>query len=114
MTCNIFYLFQGLIGFQLDEKIQIPKYAKYDNERVRFEHRFAAFSTVTVPPPFSYNAFQVSRYQAQTTASGDAALLYYNSCELFHKAICILDKIPQPHSQQVNNIFEIYVFPMTN
>lgn len=97
-----------MIGFQLEGKIRTPKHAKFDNERVRYEHRFAPFSAVAVPPPFSYNEFQITRCQAQDTASGDSGLLYLNSCELFHQARCLLDTIPQPHSQQVFN--HIYLF----
>lgn len=90
----------------MEGKIHTPKHAKFDNERVRYEHRFAAFSSVAVPPPFSYNEFQMTRCQTRDTASGDPRLLYLSSCELFHQARCLLDTIPQPHSQQV--ITDIY------
>lgn len=90
-----------MIGFQLEGKIRTPKHAKFDNERVRYEHRFAAFSAVTVPPPFSYLEFEMTRSQARDSASGDSRVLYLNSCELFYQAKSLLDSIQQPHSQQV-------------
>lgn len=93
---------QTLIGFQLEGKIRTPKHAKFDNERVRYEHRFAAFSSVSVPPPFAYNEFHMTRSQIRNSASEDSGLLYLSSCELFHQARCLLDTIPQPHSQQVS------------
>lgn len=101
---------QTLIGFQLEGKIRTPKHAKFDNERVRYEHRFAAFSAVTVPPPFSYNEFQMTRCQIRDTASGDPGILYLNSCELFHQARCLLDTISQPHSQQVTCIVFLTIY----
>jgi hypothetical protein len=99
--------FKTLIGFQLEGKICTPKHAKFDNERVRYEHRFAAFSAVTVPPPFSYNEFQMTRCQTRDTASGDSGILFLNSCELFHQARCLLDTIQQPHSQQVLDLIKV-------
>ncbi|CAH1725890.1 hypothetical protein AGLY_009875 [Aphis glycines] len=99
--------FKTLIGFQLEGKIRTPKHAKFDNEKVRYEHRFAAFSAVAVPPPFSYNEFQMTRCQVRDSASGDSGILYLNSCELFHQARCLLDTIAQPHSQQVLDLIKV-------
>lgn len=98
-----------MLGFQLEGKIRPPKYAKFDNERVRYEHRFAAFSTVAVPPPFSYTEFQMTRCQVRDAGSGDSGMLYLNGCELFHQARCLLDTLQQPHSQQVNIIVLLHL-----
>ncbi|VVC39480.1 Hypothetical protein CINCED_3A014628 [Cinara cedri] len=99
--------FKTFIGFQLEGKIQTPKHAKFDNERVRYQHRFSAFSAVSVPPPFTYNEFQMTRNQIRDNASADPGILYLNGCELFHQARCLLDTIQQPHSQQVQNLIKV-------
>ncbi|XP_050538032.1 N-alpha-acetyltransferase 35, NatC auxiliary subunit [Daktulosphaira vitifoliae] len=99
--------FKTLVGFQLEGKIRPPKHAKFDNERVRYEHRFAAFSLVAVPPPFSYAEFQMTRCQVKDAASGDSGMLYLTGCELFHQARCLLDTLPQPHSQQVLDLIKV-------
>ena len=41
---------QAVMGFRLDGKIHQPN-SEFDNERVRFEHRFGAFGTILTPSP---------------------------------------------------------------
>ena len=50
--------FKVILGFFMDGKMKAPDF-EYDNEAVRYEHRFSPFITVTTPPFAPYKQFQV-------------------------------------------------------
>ena len=41
------------MGLQAEGRLPRP-HAEFDNEQVRYEHRFSAFSVVGTPPPVQY------------------------------------------------------------
>lgn len=48
--------FKLLVGLKKDKKILIP-IESFDNESVRYEHRFAPFNNLLTPPSMPYNQF---------------------------------------------------------
>ncbi|OQR76283.1 N-alpha-acetyltransferase 35 [Tropilaelaps mercedesae] len=50
-------LYKTMLGLRTDGKLQQP-HREFDTERTRFEHRFAAFRTVTTPPVVNYEQYR--------------------------------------------------------
>ena len=94
----LFY-FQAIIGFQLEDKIKSP-YFEFDNEKVRYEHRFSAFNVLMTPPLVQY-----SEFYENTTRLKEAGVdtLYLAATKLFHQARTVLESIPNP-DQEVSHI----------
>jgi N-alpha-acetyltransferase 35, NatC auxiliary subunit len=75
----------------LDDKLQMPHY-EFDDERVRYEHRFAPFASLITPPIMHYQEFI-----EMTTNSKDpqTSVHYYMSgADLFHQARSFLEGLP--------------------
>lgn len=91
--CSGYY--KAVMGFRLDGKIQQPN-SEFDNERVRFEHRFSVFGAILTPPLVQYDQF----CEITTPKKGDAhpspEALYGTASELFSHAAELLDKVPNP------------------
>ena len=49
---------QAVMGLQLDGKMKQPNF-KFDNEEVRFSHRFGPFTCVSTPPMVHYAQYKV-------------------------------------------------------
>ena len=45
--------FKLVVGLKKDDKISVPA-SKFDNESVRYEHRFAPFNNLLTPPSMPY------------------------------------------------------------
>lgn len=50
-------LFQAMVAMDLEGKIRRPR-TEFDDERVRYEHRFAALGQVSTPPLVPYVQFK--------------------------------------------------------
>jgi hypothetical protein len=53
--CGGYY--KAVVGFSIHGKLRKPGF-QFDNEQVRYEHRFAAFGSVLTPPPVQYVQFK--------------------------------------------------------
>ncbi|XP_077988706.1 N-alpha-acetyltransferase 35, NatC auxiliary subunit-like [Glandiceps talaboti] len=91
--CNGFY--KAMVGLSLDNKLKRPN-QDFDNEQVRYEHRFAPFGNVLTPPPVQYQQFQemtnLSKYNPPLTAID----FYMSSCKYFQQAKNIFETIVNP------------------
>jgi hypothetical protein len=89
----------------MDGKIKLPHY-EFDNERVRYEHRFAPFSNLMTPPPMHYQEYidmtSMQRYKQPPTS----AQLYASGCEHFHQARSLLEMITSPDQE----VSQFYIF----
>jgi hypothetical protein len=89
---------QAMVGFQLDGKMKLP-HTEFDNEQVRYEHRFAPFASLLTPPPMQYAEFQdmtsLLRYEQPPSSTN----LYLAGCQLFHKARSMLETINTPDQE---------------
>jgi hypothetical protein len=87
-----------MVGFRLDGKIRLP-HTEFDNEQVRYEHRFAPFASLLTPPPMQYSEFQdmtsLVRYEEPPTSTS----LYLAGCQHFHKARTMLETISTPDQE---------------
>lgn len=54
---NVVTLFQAMVAMDLEGKIRRPR-TEFDDERVRYEHRFAALGQVSTPPLVPYVQFK--------------------------------------------------------
>lgn len=81
------------MGFKMDEKLAMP-HQQFDNERVRYEHRFAPFQSLSTPPPVQYSEFRdliaPGRYQQEPV---DSVHLYIAGCKHFHQARQLLETV---------------------
>lgn len=83
------------MGFRLEDKLMTP-HPKFDNEQVRYEHRFAPFQNLLTPPPVVYSEFKdmtsLERFQQQPV---DSCFLYIAGCKHFHQARQLLENCAQ-------------------
>lgn len=84
-----------MIGFQLENKIRSPYY-EFDNEKVRYEHRFSAFNVLLTPPLVQYSEFyeMTSRLKEAGVDS-----LYFSASKLYHQARTVLESITNPDNE---------------
>lgn len=96
---NFIYLLnvQALAGFTKDDRIPQPL-SIFDNERVRFDHRFTPFYGLTTPPPVSYHQFKEHRSYMLNRSSMN---LYLDASNYFHRARTILEVIPNADSEVI-------------
>ncbi|XP_047117250.1 N-alpha-acetyltransferase 35, NatC auxiliary subunit [Schistocerca piceifrons] len=98
-------LYKAMVGFRLDGKIRLP-HPEFDNEQVRYEHRFAPFASLLTPPPMQYTEFRemtsLQRYEQPPTSTN----LYLSGCQHFHKARTILEGITN-QDQEVNDLLKV-------
>ena len=47
-----------MVAVKKENKIMTPN-PQFDNEQVRYEHRFAAFASLLTPPLMPYNQYKV-------------------------------------------------------
>lgn len=67
---------------------------QFDNEQVRYEHRFAPFQNLLTPPPVQYSEFRDMTSPARCyQQSIDSMYLYIAGCKHFHQARQLLDTV---------------------
>lgn len=84
-----------MLGFRQDGKLPLP-HPELDCERVRYEHRFAPFSSLLTPPPVQYSEFHDMKLALQHTHS---QTLYTHGCKFFHQARSLLESISNPDTE---------------
>lgn len=89
-----------MAGFQKAERIPQPL-AKFDNEQIRFERRFAPFCALITPPPVSYAQFKDYR---EYTLKNNSINLYGDASNFFHQARTILESIQNSDAEIVDII----------
>ncbi|XP_070542793.1 N-alpha-acetyltransferase 35, NatC auxiliary subunit-like isoform X2 [Ptychodera flava] len=101
--CNGFY--KAMVGLSLDDKLKKPN-PEFDNEQVRYEHRFAPFGNVLTPPPVQYQQFldmtNLSKYNPPLTPVD----FYISSCKHFQQAKGIFESIMNP-SEEILTLIKV-------
>lgn len=97
--CGGYY--KAVKGFSLDGKLRNPR-VKFDNERVRYEHRFAPFNSVLTPPSVPYTQFRemtdLTQYEPAVTPED----LYLDACKCFHHARTNFESITDSNEEVLN------------
>ncbi|XP_042909668.1 N-alpha-acetyltransferase 35, NatC auxiliary subunit isoform X2 [Parasteatoda tepidariorum] len=95
--CGGYY--KAVCGFSLDGKLKRPC-VEFDNERVRYEHRFAPFNSIITPPPVPYSQFKdvAEMLQFHSTPTD----LYMDACKCFHHARLNLETLADPNEEMLN------------
>ncbi|XP_060805170.1 N-alpha-acetyltransferase 35, NatC auxiliary subunit isoform X1 [Amyelois transitella] len=92
---------KALVAFKLQGKIRQPQ-SEFDNEAVRYKHRFGALSVMT-PPQVQYHEFceltQPLQYE-------NPVILYLGGCKHFQQARSFLETIPAP-DQEVTDLLKV-------
>lgn len=87
--------FKAVVGLQMGGKMKQPDF-EFDNEEVRFSHRFAPFASVVTPPMVHYVQYKemsdMSRYDREPSPED----LYGAACKGFHQAKCMLESLLVP------------------
>nr|KAG5696325.1 hypothetical protein BaRGS_027935 [Batillaria attramentaria] len=78
----------AVVGLQMGGKMKQPDF-EFDNEEVRFSHRFAPFASVVTPP---MEMSDMSRYDREPAPED----LYGAACKGFHQAKCMLESLLVP------------------
>ncbi|KFM79599.1 N-alpha-acetyltransferase 35, NatC auxiliary subunit, partial [Stegodyphus mimosarum] len=97
--CGGYY--KAVTGFSLDGKLKCPCVV-FDNERVRYEHRFAPFNSVLTPPPVPYSQFIEMTDLGQYRPRPSPEDLYMEACKCFHHARTNIENITDPNEEVLN------------
>jgi len=88
--------FKAMVAMDLEGKIRRPR-PEFDDERVRYEHRFAPLGQVSTPPLVPYLQFkEMTKLELNTvgdTKETQASALYATACRHFHQAATILSAL---------------------
>lgn len=87
-----------MMGFKLDSKVTAV-HPEFDNEQVRYEHRFAPFASLLTPPPMQYSEFKEMTSLLRYETVPDSANLYLGGCKHFHQARSLLETISNPDQE---------------
>ncbi|CAG0878928.1 unnamed protein product [Darwinula stevensoni] len=91
--CGGFY--KMVVALGKDKKIREPC-PEFNNEQVRYEHRFAAFGAVLTPPQVPYSQF---RQMTESHHVLDPIVLYTDSNKHFFQAKALLEHLGNPSSE---------------
>lgn len=94
--CGGYY--KGLAGFLQEERIPQPL-PMFNNEKVRYEHRFAPFTELTTPPPMPYYDYKRMELQLLRIPSLE---LFLHAAKHFHQARTLLEAIPDPDVEMID------------
>ncbi|XP_064292563.1 N-alpha-acetyltransferase 35, NatC auxiliary subunit isoform X2 [Plodia interpunctella] len=97
--CGGYY--KALVAFKLQGKIRQPQSA-FDNEAVRYKHRFAPLSVLT-PPQVHYHEFCE---MTQPLQFENPVILYLGGCKHFQQARSLLETITTP-DQEVSDLLKV-------
>ena len=105
------------MGLQLDGKIEKP-HAEFDNERVRYEHRFSPFNSVCTPPMVHYDQFlKMTQAQSEVTPKD----FFLEASRFFGQAKTLFESLPGYKVDQVsfsvlflNSTFSIVIVDIKN
>uniref|UniRef100_A0A182N844 Protein MAK10 homolog n=1 Tax=Anopheles dirus TaxID=7168 RepID=A0A182N844_9DIPT len=98
--CGGYY--KALAGFIKEDRIPEPL-PMFDNELVRFEHRFSPFATLSTPPPMPYSEFRLMKMEMLQASATD---LYASAAKHFHEARTLLETFPNP-DEEWNDIVKV-------
>ncbi|XP_039758508.1 N-alpha-acetyltransferase 35, NatC auxiliary subunit isoform X1 [Pararge aegeria] len=90
--CGGYY--KALVAFKLQGKIRQPQ-SEFDNEAVRYKHRFAPLSVLT-PPQVHYHEFLELTQPLQYE---NPVILYLGGCKHFQQARSLLETISVPDNE---------------
>jgi hypothetical protein len=79
-----------MMGLATDNKIPFP-HKEFDNESVRYRHRFSAFNTMRTPSPVHYLQYKSI---ADLSSIQPSANMYAASARNFQQAKTFLEAIP--------------------
>lgn len=84
-----------MIGFKMDGKVTVV-HPEFDNEQVRYEHRFAPFSCLLTPPSVQYSEYRDACAMIQCETLPPSTQMYIESCKHFHNARNLLETLSNP------------------
>lgn len=88
--------FMALAGFTKEDRIPQPL-PFFDKEKIRFDHRFAAFSGLLNLPQITYTEFNNMR--TCLIMKNESTELYLEAGKHFHSARIMLESIANPDSE---------------
>lgn len=103
IICGGYY--KALVGFRLEGKLTMPN-PLFDNEQVRYQHRFAPFQNILTPPSVQYAEFrEMTTFEMDQQQSVNSIFLYIEGCNHFHQARQLLESIPT--NTEITNLVTI-------
>lgn len=82
----------------MDGKVA-PVHPEFDNEQVRYEHRFAPFACLLTPPPVQYVEFRDAYAMLRCETEPPSIQMYIEGCKLFHSARNLLESLSNPDQE---------------
>lgn len=96
---------KALMGFQLDGRMKQAKF-EFDNEEVRYSHRFAPFVHFVTPPMVHYSRYKEMNDPAKYNYERASTEMYGLACKHFHQAKTFYENIPNPN-EEIQNLIKI-------
>lgn len=96
--CGGYY--KAVAGFNLEGKIKHP-YVEFENEQVRYKHRFAPFNSVITPPPVQYSQYREMTDFGRYVPKPSSEDLFSAACKCFQYAKMFLESISEPNEEVV-------------
>eukprot|EP00106_Octopus_bimaculoides_P003105 XP_014770547.1 PREDICTED: N-alpha-acetyltransferase 35, NatC auxiliary subunit-like [Octopus bimaculoides] len=96
---------QALMGFQLDGRMKKSKF-EFDNEEIRYSHRFAPFVHFVTPPMVHYSRYKEMNDLSKYNYERASTEMYGLACKQFHQAKTFYENIPNPN-EEVQNLIKI-------
>uniref|UniRef100_A0A0B7AAS0 Protein MAK10 homolog n=1 Tax=Arion vulgaris TaxID=1028688 RepID=A0A0B7AAS0_9EUPU len=96
--------YKAVVGFQLCGKLREPRF-RFDNEEVRYSHRFAPFAAIVTPPMVHYAQYKdmsdLRRYDPLPTTQE----MFGSACKCFCQAKELLESIT-PQTDEIQTIIK--------
>uniref|UniRef100_A0A0L8HPX5 Protein MAK10 homolog n=2 Tax=Octopus bimaculoides TaxID=37653 RepID=A0A0L8HPX5_OCTBM len=93
------------MGFQLDGRMKKSKF-EFDNEEIRYSHRFAPFVHFVTPPMVHYSRYKEMNDLSKYNYERASTEMYGLACKQFHQAKTFYENIPNPN-EEVQNLIKI-------
>ncbi|GAB1609824.1 N-alpha-acetyltransferase 35, NatC auxiliary subunit-like [Argonauta hians] len=96
---------KALMGFQLDGRMKKSKF-EFDNEEIRYSHRFSPFVHFVTPPMVHYSRYKEMNDLSKYNYARASTEMYGLACKQFHQAKTFYENISNPNDE-IQNLIKI-------
>ena len=105
IKCLCIGIFKSWEGFDNDKKIKRPQ-SELDNEQVRFEHRFSAFTSIDTPQPVSYFQYKDATTPMFAAEISTSMAMYQEAQRYFEKAVATFQRL-EVKSSEIESLLKV-------
>jgi len=105
IKCLCIGIFKSWEGFDKDGKIKRPQ-SELGNEKVRFEHRFSAFTAIDTPQPVTYFQYKEATTPMFAADVTKPKAMYEESQRYFEKAVTTFQRL-EVKSKEIDSLLKV-------